>query len=179
MARFEVTTPVPDHTGRVGETQFVKGRAEVDSDTREGLSALSYFHAQGYGIRALGDVSVEDAVHRQLDPADEAKRLERENASLKRRLELGDLRAENERLRKQVERENPEPANPDIDGQGNVGSKLGGPAPAPADDAPIAEWRAYAVAELGVSEPEAKKLDKGQIMERDRTARERAEGVGR
>lgn len=182
MARFEVTTPVPGHTGRVGDTNFQDGKAEVSSDTREGLSALAYFHAQGYGIAPLDDLSVEVAVQRgALSPVDEARRLERENAELKTRLGLDDLRAENKRLRDQVYKVEGEaqPTTPDIGGQGNVGSKAGGPAPAPADDAPIAEWRAHAVGQLGIAEVEAKRLDRGQIIERDRVARERAEGVGR
>lgn len=57
MARFKITTPVANYTGDRAGVHFVKGVAEVDSETQ--LAALRYFRSAGYGVEPVGDSAAE------------------------------------------------------------------------------------------------------------------------
>lgn len=51
MTDYKVKTPVPDHTGQVGNVNFVKGEATVDGDKFG--AEVAYFRAQGYVVEDL------------------------------------------------------------------------------------------------------------------------------
>ncbi|MFD6968376.1 hypothetical protein [Streptomyces sp. NPDC059949] len=72
--RYEITAPESTFTGDSAGATFVKGTAQVDSDTGAGRSQLNYFRSSGYGVRALdeepaehvpdeGDVDFDPAQH--------------------------------------------------------------------------------------------------------------------
>lgn len=51
--RYNVFTPVPDHTGAVGGVHFANGRAVIDDATHP--SELAYCRAAGYLVEPLVD----------------------------------------------------------------------------------------------------------------------------
>lgn len=51
MAKFNVTTPAPGHTGAVGKVHFVDGAAVIDDETNP--AELAYCRAQGYGVEPI------------------------------------------------------------------------------------------------------------------------------
>ncbi len=186
MARFEVKTPVPFYTGKVAGVAFAEGRAVVTSDTDEGLKALYYFRSQGYGIAGLDDVRVDEVLARaNEDASSEHERLTRDNARLKNRLELDDLRKENEALQAKVFKAKVFKAD---GGETQAGDELRGATQPPlleppVETAPVGAWRTWAVDSGRVTADEAKTLSKGDIIEqhgaaydRERAARLQADG---
>jgi hypothetical protein len=173
MARFEITTPVADYNGFSAGVNFTAGKAVVTSDTQAGMSALAYFRGAGYGILALDEVLVDEVLNRaNEDPATEAARLRREIADLEDRESLDELRERRAELYAKVYGEDDprviDAATPRQEGEVEIQATLSpgsanyaeGDRPAetksgevpgvgllapPADSAPVAEWRAWAV----------------------------------
>lgn len=163
--RFEVSTRVANYTGVSAGIAFAKGRAVVTSDTAEGLAALYYFKTQGYGIAALDGVEVDEVLSRANESPDaEHTRLLMENRSLKNRLELDDLRKENEKLHAQVFK-----ADDAQRGEGEAQTGAAGTtqvelkAP-PQESASVTEWRKWAVDSGRATPDQAKAMDKPAII---------------
>ncbi len=152
--RFKINSPRPGYTGEgAGGVWFREGSGElaVDLDNWENgnaRGALYHFQNNGFGIEPLDGVTAEQALR---DPAQDALVVQRELAELDRQIaaetsrddlaakrqQLADLRA------KRAEEAKSEAA-------GEEGDKA--PAPPlttdvvpPSPDAPVADWRAYAV----------------------------------
>jgi hypothetical protein len=103
MARFEITTPAPGFTGESRGIAFQQGKAVVTSDTKDGLSALTYFYGAGYGVLPLDGVTAAEIVQRGNEsPEEEAARLDREIAELDARRSLDDKRAKRDALYREV-----------------------------------------------------------------------------
>jgi hypothetical protein len=165
MARFEVSAPVASFTGISAGVAFARGRAVVTSDTAEGLAALYYFKQAGYGIAALDGVEVDDVLSRANESPDaEHTRLLQENRSLKNRLELDDLRKENEKLHAQVFK-----VTDDERGEGDAQTGATGTtqvelqAP-PQESASVTEWRKWVVDSGRGTAEQAKAMDKPAII---------------
>lgn len=153
--RFSIRSPRPGYTGEgAGEVYFRDGLAELAVDLDDWTAgnnrgALSYFRMQGFEITPLDGVSVAQAM---ADPSAEADALLAEKASLQRQLDAETARDDVDKLRAQVDqmradraardaaaREQDAPAAPAE--QESVKTDV----PPPAPDAPVADWRAYAV----------------------------------
>lgn len=159
MARFTVTTPVPNLNTESAGVRFHDGRAEVDSATDHGVRALSYFRQAGYGIEALSGVEVDDALRAAtLEPDVEARELRNEIARLADAAELDALREERDRMREAAEKARAARERPDDETSPTVEG-----VPAPPESDRVGEWRAYAVANLGVSEAHAKTLNTAEL----------------
>ncbi len=103
MARFEITTPAPGFTGESRGIAFQQGKAVITSDTKDGLSALTYFYGAGYGVLPLDGVTAAEIVQRGNEsPEEEAARLDREIAELEARQSLDDKRAKRDALYRDV-----------------------------------------------------------------------------
>lgn len=168
MARFEISAPVANFNGFSAGVAFTDGKAVITSDTDKGLAALGYFRGAGYGIRALDEVRVDEVLVRSNeDPSTEAARLRREIDELETRLELDNLRRRRDELHREVYGdEDPHAVGPDESprqaGEAEIPATLSpgstnaaeGDLPAeqaellapPMETAPVAEWRAWAVA---------------------------------
>lgn len=158
--RFSIRSPRPGYTGEgAGEVYFRDGLAELAVDLDDWTAgnnrgALSYFRVQGFEIIPLDGVSVAQAM---ADPSAEADALLAEKASLQRQLDAETARDDVDKLRAQVDqmradraardaaaREQNAPASDaPVAPAEQVGVKTDVPPPAP--DAPVADWRAYAV----------------------------------
>lgn len=188
MARFEVRTPVIGYNGlSVSGVVFTNGAAVVTSDTDDGLRALAYFKGAGYGILALDEHGIDDVLAAaNASPEAEAARLRAEIRGLKDRQQLDELRAERDKLRADVfgtEPEAPagegatftpgagaaEPAIPSAAGGASEQQLL---AP-PAESAPVAEWRAWAVASGRASEEDVAKAPRAEVIATYGTAYDR------
>lgn len=153
--RFSIRSPRPGYTGEgAGEVYFRDGLAELAVDLDDwsngnNRGALSYFRTQGFEIIPLDGVSVDQAM---ADPSAEADALLAEKAGLQRQLDAETAREDVDKLRAQVDqmradraardaaaRQRDAPAAP----AEQEGVKTDVPPPAP--DAPVADWRAYAV----------------------------------
>lgn len=185
MARFKIITPVPNWEGNVGEretgvpvTRFADGVAEIDVVDQGTASRLAYFRSAGYIIEPLDGVSESDAIRSSvLTVGQEAASLLAENEELRQVSELDKLRAENARLRERVAGRRSDSL---ASGEPTVTAPAGDDVTAPADNAGVDEWRAYAVARLGLSESEVKGWDKRGLQKReaDRAAAAEIEGGG-
>jgi hypothetical protein len=56
MAGYLIRTPVPLHTGPVGDVDFIKGEATIDGDKH--AAELAYFRAQGYVVEQITPADV-------------------------------------------------------------------------------------------------------------------------
>ena len=170
MARFEIKTPVAGFSGQSAGVTFTDGLAVIDTDAQAHLSALAYFRQAGYGIKALDDESAVDVLNRGgEDPATEAARLRAEIASLEDRRSLDELRQRRDDLRREVLGEDKaaedeaEVSPAFVPGTIVEGDPAAETKPAeaaerellapPAEAAPVAEWRAWAV-DSGRATPE-------------------------
>lgn len=192
MARFKITTPVPGWDGNVGEketgvpvTRFADGEATIDVIDQGSASRLAYFRSAGYIVEPLDGMSAEVAIRSAvLTVGQEAAALQAENAELTKVSEIEALRRENARLRELAAERMNTLSRDDTAGQvkrgGTVKAGSGDDvAPvAPGDDASVTEWRAYAVAHLGLSESEVRGWDKRALQKReaDRQAAAAIEG---
>lgn len=184
MSRFEIKTPVPNYTGRVAGVTFADGRAVITSDTEAGLSALNYFKAQGYGIAALDREGVDEVLTRaNEDPAAEHARLSAEIESKKQRLDLDNLRRQNEDLDAKLFKAHE--ASGDGEVQAGEGATTQPPLTAPpADSASVTEWRKWAVDSGRATPEQAKTMDRAAIQaehgaayDRERAARLQADAA--
>jgi hypothetical protein len=207
MARFEITTPVADYNGMSAGVNFTAGRAVISSDTQAGLTALAYFRGAGYGIFAMDELTADEVLNRaNEDPTTEAERLRREIAALETRESLDELRARRAELHRKVYGEEdphadlPGPATPRQEGEAGIQATLSpgaanyaeGDAPAqqqggellapPADNAPVSEWRTWAVDSKRAKAEDVKSMPKGELQstfgaayDRDREAQLQAE----
>ena len=178
MARFKINTPVRDFSGESAGVRFHRGEAEVSTDSDYGVSALSYFRQAGYGIEPLDGVSVDDALRTQtLTPEAEAAQLRAEIDRLNDAKDLASLREERDRLAKEVEEQrakDAERAKADKirvvgeDGPRRVDLPPGSTVlptrlPDPPDSDRVADWRPYAVGNLGVTEAQAKAMNTNEL----------------
>lgn len=157
--RFEIHSPRANWTGEgAGQVYFRDGvgTLAVDLDNWENgnaRGALFYFLTQGFGIVSLDGVTVEQALR---DPAADALAVQQELDDLDRQIkaensrdlldtkrqELADLRAA--RAKALADGQAAEPT-PDAGGEEGVTAKVRTDVPPPSPDAPVADWRAYAV----------------------------------
>jgi len=200
MARFKIIAGVPDFSGTVGEaqpTRFEDGCAEIDVVDQMSANRLAYFLSAGYGVEPLDGKSAVYAIRKATStPEAEAAYLEGEIKRLEKVDKLDDLRARHaELVRKAEESEadndrdpqvtstetGPEKRNPPqtsrVASEGGPeivelpkGSTVGSTPNAPADTATVAEWRAYGVEHLGLSQEQADRLTKAQIQVRAKEA---------
>jgi hypothetical protein len=151
--RFKITSPRAGFTGEgAGMVYFRDSEAElaVDLDNWEpgnARGALFYFATQGFRVEALDGVTVEQALR---DPSQEATAVQAELDDLDRqiraensrdlleakRAELADLRAKRAAEVK---------ASGGEEGDKVDSAPLTTDVPPPSPDAPVADWRAYAV----------------------------------
>lgn len=194
MARFEISTPVADYNGFSAGINFTAGKAVVSSDTQAGMSALAYFRQAGYGILALDEPTVDEVLTRaNEDPATEAARLRREIAELENRESLDELRSRRDELHRKVYGVDdphadaaPAVAAPRQEGETEISPTLSpgsanyaaGDHPAelagvtaegellapPADSAPVAEWRAWAVESKRAKAEDVEKTPRSEII---------------
>lgn len=189
MSRFEISLPGGrDFTGvSAGGVTFRDGKALIVTAPGDGkaLSALSYFRSAGYNIQPLDGESVEDALREQgaegRTATDEAAALKREIADLRAARDLEELRKERDALYREVHGHDraedveqgvtvDEPAKLQTGSAGDVkapnepqageGAKL---AP-PQNDAPVAEWREWAVASGRATEDEVSSMPRADII---------------
>jgi len=153
VARFKITSPRPGFTGEgAGQLYFRDSVAElgVELDSWEpgnARGALFYFLTQGFVIEPLDGVSVDQALR---DPAADAQAVAAELEDLDRQIRaensrdlLASKRAELADLRAKRAADAAAPAQ-DGTGGGNT-ALLTTDVPPPSPDAPVADWRAYAV----------------------------------
>jgi hypothetical protein len=186
MARFEITTPVADYNGFSAGVNFTAGKATITSDTAGGLAALAYFRGAGYGIAALDEVGADEILSRaNEDPNTEAQRLRREIAELEDRESLEDLRRRRADLHRKVYgTDDPHETGPVVAGPRQEGEEVitptlspgaanyaEGDAPAegellapPADNAPVAEWRTWAVESGRAKASDVEKTPRSEII---------------
>lgn len=192
MARFEISTPVADYTGMSAGINFTAGKAIVSSDTQAGMSALGYFRQAGYGILALDEVAVDEVLTRANEaPATEVARLKREIAELEDRQSIENLRKRRADLHREVygvdDPHEADTAAPRQEGETEITPTLSpgsanyaaGDAPAeskdgevpdvgllapPADNAPVAEWRAWAVESGRAKAEDVEKTPRSEII---------------
>lgn len=185
-ARFKIISPRVGFTGEgAGQLYFRDGEAEltVDLDNWEpgnARGALAYFQLQGFGIEALDGVTVDEALR---DPAAQTNALLAEKASLQRQLDALDAQDDVARLREELERARAErahanaPAEEEESATSVVGGGGGAPASQPLDDglrhdvvppamdAPVADWRAYAVeVDPSIDDAAAKAIGKPELQ---------------
>lgn len=190
MSRFEISLPGGrTFNGESAGAAFREGKAEVDATTLKGRSQLAYFHGAGYNVRPLGDASVQEVLGEQRDDSrsalDEAAALHREIAELKAAKEIDALRKERDALYREVhghdraedvapaaaltpgsvqadEPHTPvvQPERPSTGAQAGEGSKL---AP-PQNDAPVAEWREWAVMSRRATETDVASMPRADII---------------
>jgi len=154
--RFMITSPRAGFTGEgAGQIYFREGVAElaVDLDNWENgnpRGALYHFLNNGFGIEPLDGVSVEQALR---DPAQDALAVQREIEDLDRQIkaetsrddvvakrqQLADLRA------KRAEEAKAAAEAPAGEGGAETKPPLTTDVVPPSPDAPVADWRAYAV----------------------------------
>jgi hypothetical protein len=163
MAKFKIIAGVPDFDGTVGEkqpTRFIDGTAEVDVVDGTSASRLAYFISAGYGVEPLDDVSAADAIRSATaSPEDEARYLEADIERLKRIRSLDKLRAEHAKL--SDDQDDQDGGAPTVPDGGMVEHKE-----PPSDAAPVAEWRAYGVSHLDLTEEQAAIMTKAQLQQR-------------
>lgn len=178
IAEFKITTPRAGYTGEgAGGVFFRSGEAVlvVDLDDWSQGNArgpLSYFRSQGFGIEPLSGVTVDRAL---ADPAAEASALLAERDELQRQLDAENARRDVEGLREKVERLRAERAAQEAEdagveptgaGKEGVGDDLRHDIVPPAPDAPVSDWRAYAVeVDPRLDDRAAKTLDKATLIE--------------
>jgi hypothetical protein len=154
IVRFKITSPRAGFTGEgAGMVYFRDSEAElaVDLDNWEpgnARGALFYFSTQGFRVEALDGVTVEQALR---DPSQEATAVQAELDDLDRQ-----IRAENSRDLLEAKRQEladlraKRAAESKASAGGEEGDKtdsapLTTDVPPPSPDAPVADWRAYAV----------------------------------
>jgi hypothetical protein len=178
--------------GESAGIMFQDGVAVVTSDTAAGMSALTYFRGAGYGILPLDDaLPIDELLQRGNEsPEEEAARLEREIESLKARDSLEAKRQERDDLYRKVygddaadAREQATTATPSmltgiapivptvddpvapVEGQGEQGegaeSELLAP---PANNASVADWRAWAVQSGRATEDEVSSRSRTELQ---------------
>jgi hypothetical protein len=185
-ARFKIISPRVGFTGEgAGQLYFRNGEAEltVDLDDWEpgnARGALAYFKLQGFGIEALDGVTADEALR---DPDAQANALLTEKASLQRQLDALDAQDDVERLRDKLEHARAEraqanaPTAPEESATPATGSDGGATASQPFDDglrhdvvppamdAPVADWRAYAVeVDPSMDDAAAKAIGKPELQ---------------
>jgi len=161
MPKFKIMTLVPDWTGSIGaigtETHFIKGVAELDVVDETAAGRLAYFRSAGYGIEPLDDISIDDAIRRvTMTTVQEYAELERESAELDRAAELDSLRDKVAKKRERqikVDAETTEIDRSETDP--TTGQSL---LPPPPDSDRVADWRTYAVKNLGVTDAQARAM---------------------
>lgn len=173
--RYEIRSPRAGFTGEgAGQLYFRDGVAElaVDLDNWEpgnARGALFHFLTQGFDIRPLDGVSVDQALR---DPAQEASALLAERAELQRQIDAIDAQGDVDKLRQQLadKRAAAAEASKAESGAGQ-GVEEGVKAPLrtdvvpPSPDAPVADWRAFAVeVDSGLDDKGAKALDKPTLV---------------
>lgn len=188
FARFKIISPRPGFTGEgAGQLYFRGGEAEltVDLDDWEQGSkrgALAYFQLQGFGIEPLDGVSADQAlrdpsqdalaVQRELDDLDRQIKAETSRDDLEaKRKRLADLRAkraeQDAAARKGESTSDAPDANQPPAGEGGVNAQLRTDVVPPAPDAPVADWRAYAVEiDPSLDDAAAKQLSKSDLQMR-------------
>jgi hypothetical protein len=91
VTRVRITTPVPDHTGIVGNVWITDGVGFADSETH--ASEIAYCRANGYTIEELEAVelrqerhdlgySAADVAEMEAEDAEDADKLPRRNGSV-------------------------------------------------------------------------------------------------
>lgn len=171
MARFEIKTITPNWNGTSGGVQFANGRAVITSDTGAGLAALSYFKQAGYGIAPLDGEGVDEILARaNEDPTAEHARLTAEIASKENRLRLGELRERSRALDDEIFKADAKAAEREDTQDGKVKTTQGELLAPPAESAPAAEWRKWAVDSGRATEDEAKAMDKAAIVKQHGSA---------
>jgi len=164
MSKFKIMTPVPGWTGSVGaagtETHFIDGRAELDVTDETTAGRLAYFRSGGYGIEPLDKVGVDEAIRRvTMTTVQEYAELKRESAELDRAAELDSLRDEVARKReRQVKTDAEAEQAPEATGRPAL--------PDPPDSDKVADWRAYAVKNLDVTDAQARAMNTQELRAR-------------
>lgn len=200
IVRFKIISPRAGFTGEgAGMVYFRNGEAELavnldDWEPGNRRGALAYFQLQGFGIEALDGVSVERAlrdpaaeavdIQTQLDDLDRQIKAEtsRDDLDAKRK-QLADIRArraEQDAAAREGDNEGGsggnEPASPA--GEGGVNTQLRTDVMPPAPDAPVADWRAYAVEiDPTVDEAAVKGVGKPELQARYGSAYAPQEGT--
>jgi len=176
IVRFNIRSPRAGFTGEgAGGLTFVNGEAELslDLDNWEpgnARGALSHFLIGGFGIDPLDGVTVEQALR---DPAADAAAVQAEIEELDRQIRAENSREELESKRQQLadirakraeEAKAEEGADtPAADDHSPLRSDIVPPSP----DAPVSDWRAYAVeVDSTLDDKGAKSLDKATLVER-------------
>lgn len=153
--RFKITSPRAGFTGEgAGMVYFRDSEAElaVDLDNWEpgnARGALFYFATQGFKVEALDGVTVEQALR---DPSQEATAVQAELDDLDRQIRAENSRDLLEAKRAELADLRAKRAAESLaaDAGGGEGDKADSPplstnVPPPSPDAPVADWRAYAV----------------------------------
>lgn len=185
FARFTITSPRPNWTGEgAGQLYFRDGVAELVVDLDDWApgskrGALYYFRSQGFGIEPLDGVSVEQALR---DPSAEATDIQLQIEDLDRQIKAETGRDDLEAKRKQLEDLRAKRAAADAAARKGEGveqpASAGGEegdndvqvrrdVPPPSPDAPVADWRAYAVEiDPSLDDAAAKQLGKADLQTR-------------
>jgi hypothetical protein len=151
--RFKITSPRAGFTGEgAGMVYFRDSEAElaVDLDNWENgnaRGALFYFATQGFRVEALDGVTVEQALR---DPSQEATAVQAELDDLDRQIRAENSRDLLEAKRAELADLRAKRAAEVKASGGEEGDKAASPplttdVPPPSPDAPVADWRAYAV----------------------------------
>lgn len=188
FARFTITSPRPNWTGEgAGQLYFRNGVAELTVDLDDWApgskrGALYYFRSQGFGIEPLDGVSVDQALR---DPSAEATDIQLQIEDLDRQIKAETGRDDLEAKRKQLDDLRAKRAAADAaarkgeaaeegdvvtgDGSGSALPEISvrRDVPPPSPDAPVADWRAYAVEiDPSLDDAAAKQLGKSDLQTR-------------